>query len=107
MSHSLLHDLITRHLHASEAVRTTQHCRKALNEEALAKAAAPHVEKMIAEIEKSATSGRGQCHFTFDTDRAEVMAFACDYIRMTGYKVELVSEGLEGAGSSVLIRWLD
>ena len=106
MSHSLLHELLPRRMHACEAVRTMQARKKELTEEALARSAAPHVEKVIAEIEKEAMSGRGKCSYTFETE-SDVIAFACDYIRMVGYQVEVIAE--EGRGDTVLktvmIHW--
>ncbi|ORM61182.1 hypothetical protein PRCB_09235 [Pantoea rodasii] len=102
MSHSLLHELLPRRLHACEAVRTTQARKKELTEEALARSAAPHVEKVIAEIEKAAMAGRGKCSYTFETD-SDVAEFACDYIRMTGYQVEEIAE--KGNGYTVVIHW--
>lgn len=88
MSHSLLHELMPRRLHACEAVRTTQARKKELTEEVLARSAALLVEKVIAEIEKAAMPGRGKCSYTFETE-SDVIAFACDYSRMTGYQVGL------------------
>ena len=108
MSTSLLHDLLPKRLHACKAVRTTQERKRELKEEALARSAAPYVENVITEIEKAAMSGRGKCSYTFETD-SDVIEFACNYIRMTGYKVERVSqeEDVASAGKTVLIRWLE
>jgi len=112
MSYSLLEKLLPQRLNACEAVRTKGHYRKVLREESFAKAAAPHVEKMIAEIETASKAGRGQCRFMFGACNAtdeETVAFACNYIRMEGFKIEPDRQEQESdtAGYMVLIRWLD
>ena len=67
---------------------------------------------MIAEIEKAAARGCGRCDYSLETaDDADskMLAFACDYLRMEGYKIETTADSgsWEKSKTTVLIRWLD
>lgn len=86
--------------------------KKAIHENSLAKAAVPHVKRMIEEIEQAAAHGSGRCDYILeiasDAD-TEMLGFACDYLRMEGYTVE-TSEDSSSSGKNkkgVVIRWLD
>ncbi|MFL1818374.1 hypothetical protein ACHY48_16155 [Pantoea agglomerans] len=112
MSFSTLHDLLPRHFHATNAVRLTRERKKAIHEKSLAKAAVPHVKRMIEEIEQAAAHGYGRCDYilemTSDTD-TKMLEFACDYLRMEGYKVETSEDSTSAVKNIkvVVIRWLD
>ncbi|MGC0803022.1 hypothetical protein WKH50_24225 [Pantoea agglomerans] len=112
MSFSTLHDLLPRHFHATNAVRLTRERKKAIYENSLAKAAVPHVKRMIEEIEQAAAHGSGRCDYILEmannTD-IEMLAFACDYLRMEGYAVETSEDSSCSVNNKkvVVIRWLD
>jgi hypothetical protein len=111
MSISTLHDLLPRHFHAAKAVRLTRERKKAIHENSLAKAAVPHVKRMIEEIEQAAARGCGRCNFSLDTESeadVQMLEFACDYLKTEGYAVENTkdSSSTDKNRATIVIRWL-
>lgn len=112
MSFSTLHDLLPRHFHATKAACLTRERKKSIHENNLAKAAVPHVERMIAEIEQAAARGCGHCTYSLETESEadiQILEYACNYLKTEGYAVgntENIS-CIDKNKRTIVISWLD